>query len=204
MKKFLEPLLYLTIIILIISSIVIAVHKKTSKPVTSLANESTNTTYLNVIKQDKDEYKSNYSGENAVIYLGTHSYYDSFTIILNRNLKQEDLARTLIEKISKLISYKIEINSIRFEDNNIYVDFSKNGAPFETEKSYIETEDKIFSLYGADNLTYTIFDSIYTNFQVYFGTDKNIYYSCDSENINLNANGIKFNINKSEPYILEE
>ena len=205
MKKFKEiltPFIFLAIIILIITFIITTASKKANSITTNSITNNTNTS-LNTITNN-DEYKSNFNGENAVIYLGTHSQYEPFTVILNKSLSKEELGKEIISKISSAISYNIEINSIKFEDKNIYIDFSNNAAPFNIEESYIETEKKLYSIYGYDNLVYTVFDSIYKSFTSYFGTDYNIYFSVNSENILIQDNNFTFFINVESPYILEE
>ena len=207
MKKFkniLPALIHLTIIILIISFIILTASKKAKSVPNSSNSSNTINNTSNTTSQKNDEYKSNFNGENAVIYLGTHSQYEPFTIILNKSLPKEELAKEIISKISSIISYNIDINSISFNDNNIYVDFSKNAAPFNIETSSIETEKKLYSIYGYDNLVYTIFDSIYKSFTAYFGIDYNIYFSVESENILIQDNTFTFLVNSQSPYILEE
>ena len=200
-KEILLPIFYLAIIIIIISFIVITASKK-AKAVPITSSWSDNTTTSTFPKEDKD--KSNFNGENAVIYLGTHSQYEPFTIVLDKSLSNEELAKNIILKISNIISYNIEVNSIKFENKNIYIDFSNNAAPFNIEGSYIESEKKLYSIYGYDNLVYTIFNSIYKTFTSYFGTDYNIYFSINSENILIQDNTFTFFINAGSPYILEE
>ena len=203
-KEILLPIFYLAIILIIISFIIITASKKAKAvPITSSwSNTATNTSTSTNPQKDKD--KSNFNGENAVIYLGTHSQYEPFTIVLDKSLANEDLAQNIILNISNIISYNIEINSIKFEDKNIYIDFSNNAAPFNIEGNYIDSEKKLYSIYGYDNLTYTIFNSIYKTFSSYFGTDYNIFFSVNSENILIQDNTFTFFINAESPYILEE
>lgn len=203
MKKFKElltPLFFLSIIILIITLIITTASKK-AKTVSN--NSITSNNFLNTTNNN-DEYRSNFNGENAVIYLGTHSQYELFTIVLDKSLINEDLGKSIISKISSAISYNIEINSIKFENKNIYIDFSNNAAPFNIEESYIESEKKLYSIYGYENIVYTIFDSIYKSFTSYFGSDYNIYFSVNSENVLIQDNNFTFSIDSKTPYLLEE
>ena len=204
-KELLAPIFYLAIIIIIISFIFITASQKAKAiPNNSITSNnvdaSSNSTNIN----NDDEYRSNFNGENAVIYLGTHSQYEPFTVILDKSLPKEELGKEIISKISTAISYNIEINYIKFEDKNIYIDFSNDAAPFNIEGNYIESEKKLYSIYGYDNLVYTIFDSIYKSFTSYFGTDYNIYFSVNSENILIQDNNFTFFINTESPYILEK
>lgn len=198
-KKFLIPIIILILIIIVLFIIV-----KSKQTNSNIIENSNNTSSINSENNIDDKYKSNFNGENAVIYLGTHSQYEPFTIILDKSLSNEELSKSIIYKISELISYKIELNNIEFKDKNIYIDFSKDYAPFNIEESFIQSENKLYSIYGKDNLVYTIFNSIYKSLTSYFGTDYNIYFSCDLQNINISIDDFNFSIDSNTPYTLSE
>ena len=197
-KKIIIPILIsLPIIILLL----FLNKKHITNNTNTMSNINKVTTHSN---KNNNEYKSNFNGENAVIYLGTHSQYEPFTIILDKKLSNEDLAKDIIQKISSIIRYKIELNNLTISDKNIYIDLSQDYAPFNLENSYIESEETLYSIYGNDNIIYTIFNSIYKSLTSYFGTDYNIYFSCNSKNINISINDFNFSIDSSVPYKLEE
>lgn len=201
MKKFKKVLIPIILIVIIIIIFVIAKQNKpnsNNKVISNKTSSTNSSTYVD------DTYKSNFNGENAVIYLGTHSQYEPFTIVLNKTLSNEELAKSIISQISNLTGYKIELNSITFNDKNIYIDFSNEYAPFNIENSYVESEEKLYSIYGNENIVYTIFNSIYKSLKSYFGNDYNIYFSSNSENINISINNFNFSIDSSVPYKLDE
>lgn len=198
-KKIIIPILILIIII-----IILLFFNNQNKKTNNTISDNTNNNVLSSSNIIDDEDRANFSGENAVIYLGTHSQYEPFTIILDKTLSDEELSKNIILKISELIGYKIELSSLTIEDNKIYVDFSKDYAPFNIEGSIIESEEKLYSIYGNDNLVYTVFDSIYKSLTSYFGNEYTIFFSVNSENINITFDNFNFSIDSSVPYELYE
>ena len=85
-------------------------------------------------------------------------------------------------------------------NKNIYIDFSKDYAPFNIENSRIDSENTLYSIYGNDNIVYTIFNSIYKSLITYFGNEYNIYFSTNSENININFDNFTFTVDASKPF----
>ena len=82
-KKIIIPVLILLIIVTIL--FLNNQNRKTNNTKSNnINNSSTSSNEIN------DEYKSNFNGENAVIYLGTHAQYEPFTIVLDKNLSNED------------------------------------------------------------------------------------------------------------------
>ena len=192
-KKIIIPVLILLIIVTIL--FLNNQNRKTNNTKSNnINNSSTSSNKIN------DEYKSNFNGENAVIYLGTHAQYEPFTIVLDKNLSNEDLAKSIIKKISSITNYKIELNSLTISNKNIYIDFSKDYAPFNIENSRIDSENTLYSIYGNDNIVYTIFNSIYKSLITYFGNEYNIYFSTNSENININFDNFTFTVDASKPF----
>lgn len=192
-KKIIIPVLILLIIVTIL--FLNNQNRKTNNTKSNnINNSSTSSNEIN------DEYKSNFNGENAVIYLGTHAQYEPFTIVLDKNLSNEDLAKSIIKKISSITNYKIELNSLTISNKNIYIDFSKDYAPFNIENSRIDSENTLYSIYGNDNIVYTIFNSIYKSLITYFGNEYNIYFSTNSENININFDNFTFTVDASKPF----
>ena len=72
---------------------------------------------------------------------------------------QEDI----IQKISSIISYKIELNNLTISDKNIYIDLSQDYAPFNLENSYIEAEETLYWLdlsYSVNLIEYNLYESL--------------------------------------------
>lgn len=200
MKK-LKPILIIILIIIIILSIFIFINKINSHQYTNnTISKNNNISTTN----ETNKNQSNSHGENAVIYLGTHSQYEPMTIVLETPDSKEKFIENIISKISSLIGYTIKINSIEINDTNIHIDFSKEYAPFNIENNKLETDEAIYSLYGNANIVYTIFDSIAKTLLSYFGTEYNIYFSADSENINITYNNFSFKIDLNTPYVINE
>ena len=201
MKKIKKIIIFILLLLVIGITLLILNNKNNETNNKTSNNDNNSSPTSNIIN---DEYKSNFNGENAVIYLGTHSQYEPFTIVLDKSLSNEELTKSIISNISNLINYKIELNNVTFKDKNIYIDFSNNYAPFNINGSIIESEERLYSVYGNDNLVYTIFDSISKSLTSYFGNEYNIFFSVNSENINITFDNFNFSIDSLIPYKLYE
>ena len=140
--------------ILISLPIIILLLFLNKKHITNTTNTISNINKVTTpSNKNNNEYKSNFNGENAVIYLGTHSQYEPFTIILDKKLSNEDLAKDIIQKIEQkgyeVTKCKVEaqiankneetkINSIR-----VMVEKNERNKAEETKKEESEIENKI-------------------------------------------------------------
>ena len=202
MKNFKKIIIFIFLLLIIIS-IFFLLNKEISNSSKTTENKTTNS-FISSTTNETNTHKSNFNGENAVIYLGTHSQYEPMTVVLEMPESQEKFIENVIAKISSLIGYTIAINSVTISDTNIYLDFSSQYAPFNIENSKIDSDEPLYSLYGSENIIYTIFDSIAKTLSSYFGNEYNIYFSVDSTNINISINDFNLKINSSTPYIINE
>lgn len=109
------------------------------------------------------------------IYVGSDSNFKAFEVEVDENLSAEEKVETLIEQISKKIGYKIIINEINFENDNITIDLDSKSAPFDVENTYIGNGEEEYHTYAVDETTATIFDSIIKTLQSHFGSKMNVY-----------------------------
>ena len=84
--------------------------------------------------------------------------------------------------------------------SKIKVDFSKTAAPFEVEQSYTESENLKYSILLKESVAKILFDSINRTLKSYFGNTTEVYFSSDSQNINLENDVFKLNIDINKPY----
>ena len=138
----------------------------------------------------------NTNGENAGIFVGTYNNFLLLSTIINKDKSNEEQAQELISAISDATGYKIEINSININSNTIKIDFSKNAAPFELENSYLNTGSEQYYISSDSIVAKTLFDSITKTLKSYFSTINEVYYSVDSENIELED----LKIDSTKPY----
>lgn len=198
--KHIKKILFILLIIIIILLVVFLFPKKENiSPTNNITSNNIPSSNTN-----EDKNKSNFNGENAVIYLGTHSQYEPMTVVLEMPDSKEKFIENIILKISSIIGYSIKINSVKLDGTNIYIDFSKEYAPFNIENSKLEADETLYSLYGTENIIYTIFDSIAKTLLSYFGTEYNVYFSADSENINISYKDFSFKISSTVPYVINE
>ncbi len=167
-------------------------------------NDKNENTSRNFILNENVAYKVNTNGENTLIYIGVNENgkenYLGVSLKIDKNSSKEDQVKELISGISKHTGYKININSIVIEDNKIKIDFNKNAAPFENEESFEETDDIRYTITSKSLVPKTIFDSINKTLKSYFGKDTEVYFSVDSENINIEDERFPVNIDKLTPY----
>ena len=159
------------------------------------SNNSKNNSYSNV----------NMNGENSGIYVGvneenlseeTIENFIYFSITIDKTVSKENQIKALISEISSAICYKIDINNIEIDGNKIKIDLSKNSAPFELENSYTPSDDQKYFITSKLYVAKTIFDSINKTLKSYFGYETEVYFSADSENIELES----ISIDSSKPY----
>ena len=200
MKKF-KKIFFIIFIIVIILGIFFLFNSNKSKPITNNTSSKNNNISTT---NETNRYQSNFRGENAVIYLGTHSQYEPMTVVLEMPDSKEKFIENVILKISSIIGYTIKTNSVKLDGTNIYIDFSKEYAPFNIENSKLETDEALYSLYGTENIIYTIFDSIAKTLISYFGAEYNVYFSANSENINITYNDFSFKVDSTVPYVINE
>lgn len=185
-----------------ILTIVLTILLITLIVLTILKPKLTNNNSKNETNRDfmlNDNPKANSKGENTIIYVGVKDSEDSenfslVTIKVNKELSKEDQAKTIVSKISDSLGYKIELNSLEINENTIKLDLSKTGAPFDFEASYLNDSSIYFP--STKVLTKAVFDSIDRSFKSYFGEDTEVYFSADSENIELES----ISIDSSKPY----
>lgn len=201
MKK---KILIIIFIILLIVLIALGIIRKTPK-----TNENTNSNDLaneneseSVIPDDIPQV--NVNGENSGIYVGlTDQGRDNYTFIsikIDKETSKEEQVKSLISEISSATGYKIDINSVEIDENKIKVDFAKTAAPFEIEQSYTESENLKYNILLKESVAKTIFDSLNKTLKLYFGNSTEVYFSSDSQNINLENDIFKLNIDINKPY----
>jgi len=188
MKK--NKIIFILIVLIIVANIIYFINLTSKK---SFSNNNS------VSNSDTDLI--NMAGENAGIYLGSNTDFTYLSVKVNKTLSQEDQAKELIQKISKAISYKININSITFDSNKIYIDFLPSAAPFELGNSYMTTNEEVYFIYGEDGVAPVIFDSIAYTFKANFDPNAQIYYSVNGENISLTTPNLT--LDKNSEYILK-
>ena len=108
----------------------------------------------------------------------------------------------LLDGISELLSYKIITNSIEIKDTKMFIDFSKESAPFNSN-AYTGKGTEIYKFDNYTSLVFGIFDSIKATMQNNFNSDLEIYLSVDEKPISLDTTP-KFNLTVSEPYMGSE
>lgn len=120
---------------------------------------------------------------------GSKIYYLGYQQELNISM--------LVEAVGLLIHKEIQVNEIRIGDqNSIKIDFSKEGAPVNQEV-YVESEFSKYIIEDNTKAAKCIFDSIKETIQANLGEGKNIYYSVDGKDINIEGLEI---IKTSHPY----
>ena len=146
----------------------------------------------------------NTSGENSGVYVGlTDQDKDNYIFVsikIDKKASTENQVKSLISEISDAINYKIDINSVEINDNKIKIDFAKTAAPFELQESRLNSENPKYIIQFDDVVGKTIFDSINKTLKSYFGEETEVYFSADSENINIQNETLTLNIDLSKPY----
>ena len=199
MKK---KILIIIFIILLIVLIALGIIRKTPK-----TNENTNSNDLasedDIVIPD-DVPPVNVNGENSGIYVGLtdqgRNNYTFISIKIDKETSKEEQVKSLISEISSATGYKIDINSVEIDENKIKVDFAKTAAPFEIEQSYTESENLKYNILLKESVAKTIFDSLNKTLKSYFGNSTEVYFSSDSQNINLENDVFKLNIDINKPY----
>ena len=144
--------------------------------------------------------KINNNGENSGDYVGMDDNFIFISIKINKNTSKENQVKSLITEISNSMGYKIDINSIEINENKIKIDFAKTSAPFELQESYNETDLQKYSVSSESIVPKTIFESINKTLKSYFGNETEVYFSADSENINIQNEALTINLDKNVAY----
>lgn len=195
-KKILTIILIILVILLVVFCTL-----KISKNNSSNKNENTS---RNFILNSNTESKVNTHGENSGIYVGVNEKEkENFLFIsikINKKASKEEQVKSLISSISDSIGYKIDINSIEAVENKIKIDFANSAAPFELQNSYNSESTKKYMITNENFVAKTIFDSINKTLKSYFGEETEIYFSVNSENINIENTILTINIDMNKPY----
>lgn len=146
----------------------------------------------------------NTHGENAGIYVGSttdgNDTYMYISIKLDKTVSKEEQIKSMITSIGESMGYRIDINSVTVDGNNIKIDLAKTGAPFANEESY-EYTDKVHYFATADyTVSKTILDSINQTLKNYFGNDIKIFISSDNTDIHIENNVMTIDVNSNKPY----
>ena len=146
----------------------------------------------------------NTNGENSGIYVGvtdnSKENYLFLSIKIDKKSSKEEQISSLISEISTAIGYKIDINSIEVDGEKIKIDFAKTSAPFELENSYSSNNSQRYFITSKSVVAKTIFDSINKTLKSYFGSKTEVYFSADSENISIENEVLKINIDQNVSY----
>ena len=146
----------------------------------------------------------NTNGENSGIYVGvtdnSKENYLFLSIKIDKKSSKEEQISSLISEISTAIGYKIDINSIEVDGEKIKIDFAKTSAPFELENSYSSNDSQRYFITSKSVVAKTIFDSINKTLKSYFGTKTEVYFSADSENISIENEVLKIDIDQNVSY----
>lgn len=146
----------------------------------------------------------NTNGENSGIYVGvtdnSKENYLFLSIKIDKKSSKEEQISSLISEISTAIGYKIDINSIEVDGEKIKIDFAKTSAPFELENSYSSNDSQRYFITSKSVVAKTIFDSINKTLKSYFGSKTEVYFSADSENISIENEVLKINIDQNVSY----
>lgn len=188
------------IVIFLVTLLVILSNWKTNKNNSSNPNETSS----NFILKSDTNSSVNTSGENSGVYVGlTDQDKDNYIFVsikIDKKASPENQVKSLISEISDAINYKIDINSVEINDNKIKIDFAKTAAPFELQESRLNSENPKYIIQFDDVVGKTIFDSINKTLKSYFGEETEVYFSADSENINIQNETLTLNIDLSKPY----
>ena len=167
-------------------------------------NKNKQDTSRNFILPSSTTSNVNTHGENAGIYVGVNEKenenYLFISITIDKSLSKEEQVRSLISSISSATGYVIDVNSIKVDGSNIKIDLAKTAAPFEITESYQSTGEQKYFIATDYAVAKTLLDSINKTLKSYFGNDTKVYLSADSENINIENNVMKININSTKPY----
>lgn len=195
-KKF---LIIILIILIILLSVLMIFRSKLFKK-----DHSKKETSGNFILDSNTSSKVNTSGENSGIYVGINDddkeNFIFISIKINKKDSKENQIESLISEISTSIGYKININNLEIDENKIKIDFDKAYAPFELEESYKQTDAQKYFIASSSAVAKTIFDSINKTLKSYFGADTEVYFSVNSENINISNNLMTINLDKNVAY----
>lgn len=195
-KKF---LIIILIILIILLSVLMIFRSKLFKK-----DHSKKETSGNFILDSNTSSKVNTSGENSGIYVGINDddkeNFIFISIKINKKDSKENQIESLISEISTSIGYKININNLEIDENKIKIDFDKAYAPFELEESYKQTDAQKYFIASSSAVAKTIFDSINKTLKSYFGADTEVYFSVNSENINISNDLMTINLDKNVAY----
>ena len=167
-------------------------------------NSSIHKTTRDFIMTDTPISTVNTSGENSGIYIGVteneNQNYLFVSIKIDKKASKENQIKSLISEISTATGYQINTNSIEINENEIKIDFSNKAAPFELEESYHQTDAQKYFITSKNLVAKTIFDSIDKTLKSYFGESTQVYYTVDSEEINITNEILTINIDSNKPY----
>lgn len=196
MKKKALTILLIILVILLIVFCSVKINKDNSK--------NNNETSRNFILGTNTTSKVNTHGENSGISVGVYENGNEnflfISIKIDKSISKEKQIESLISSISESIGYKIDLNSITMDDNKIKIDFAKTAAPFELQESYNSNASPKYFITNENFVAKTIFDSINKTLKSYFGNETEIYFSADSENINIDNELLTINIDSNSPY----
>ena len=188
------------IVIFLVTLLVILSNWKTNKNNSSNPNETSS----NFILKSDTNSSVNTSGENSGVYVGlTDQDKDNYIFVsikIDKKASPENQVKSLISEISNSIGFKIDINSIEINNNQIHIDFAKTAAPFELQESNKEDESQPYFVSSESSVPQTIFESINKTLKSYFGSETEVYFSADSENINITNEISTINIDKNIAY----
>ena len=186
------------VLVIILVTIVSMKSKKASSP----TNQETS---KNPISQANTVSSINSHGENTGIYVGVtesegNENYLYISTNINKKASQEEQIRSLISAISESTGYQIDINSVNINDNRITIDLAKTAAPFELVESYQDTGSQKYYITADYVVAKTLFDSINKTLKSYFGSDTKVYLSADSQDIHIENEILKIDIDATKPY----
>ena len=156
--------------------------------------------YINAHLSDIPIYYTILEGGNDKTFKSRKISYLFISIKINKNDSKENQVKSLISEISNSIGFKIDINSIEINNNQIHIDFAKTAAPFELQESNKEDESQPYFVSSESSVPQTIFESINKTLKSYFGSETEVYFSADSENINITNEISTINIDKNIAY----
>lgn len=200
MKKFLTFIIVLILIALIVFLGYKFINNNNSNNNNIVENKINNTTNDNQSNDTNKEINSNTSQSdnkeeyNTTIYIGTEDNFKKFKVNIDKNASVTSQANQILNSIGNILGYKLVANEITDGKGGMTIDFNPSSAPFNSNDSYIGSEQYTTSDYHE--LVFTIFDSIEKTLQEYFGQNLDVWYSLDSGSITIDD----INIPITEPY----
>ena len=193
-----KVLIILLILLIIILAIIISIKFKKSN---STTNKETS---RNFILQTNTVSNVNTNGENTGIYVGVtengNENYLFVSVNIQKKASEEEQICSLISAISDSTGYKIDVNSVEKNGNNIKINLAQTAAPFELKESYQNTDSIKYFIPSDYAVAKTLFDSINKTLKSYFGNDIKLYLSADSQDIHIVNEVLKIDIDSTKPY----